>query len=70
MPLSNSVVAEEALALDAPDRAQLAKLLIDSLAGDERSDREIAAELNQRLELLVSGKDNGLTFAEVFGTDL
>jgi hypothetical protein len=67
MPLSNSSVAEEALALDAADRAHLAKLLIESLEGDKRSDNEISAELNERLQHLVTGEDAGLTFEQVFG---
>jgi hypothetical protein len=67
MPLTNSSVAEEALALEPSDRAHLAKLLIESLEGDQRSDNEIRKELNERLRLLVSGEDGGLTFEQVFG---
>lgn len=70
MPLTNAVVAEEALALAPTDRAHLARLLIESLEGDERSDQEVAEELNERLRLLVSGRDPGLTFEQVFGNEL
>jgi putative addiction module component (TIGR02574 family) len=61
------MVAEEALSLSPEDRAALARLLIQSLEMDSRSDAEIKAELNSRLEQLLSKKDKGLTFHEVFG---
>ncbi|HXP61383.1 MAG TPA: addiction module protein [Dongiaceae bacterium] len=67
MPLTNLTVAEEALSLSPEDRAALAKLLIQSLETDSRTDGEIKAELNSRLERLLSKKDNGLDFHEVFG---
>jgi putative addiction module component (TIGR02574 family) len=67
MPLMNLTVAEEALSLSPEDRAALARLLIESLATDSRSDAEIKAELNSRLEELLSKKDEGLAFHEVFG---
>jgi hypothetical protein len=60
-------VAEEALALSPEDRAGLAKLLIQSLESDTRSDAEIAADLNNRLKELLSGKDVGLDFNAMFG---
>jgi hypothetical protein len=69
MPLSNSAVAEEALSLAPIDRAHLAKLLIESLEGDQRTDEQITAELNRRLRLLVTGEDRGLTFEQVFGNE-
>ena len=67
MPLTNLTVAEEALSLSPEDRAALARLLIESLETDSRTDAEIKAELKSRLEQLLSGKDKGLAFDEVFG---
>jgi putative addiction module component (TIGR02574 family) len=67
MPLTNLAVAEEALSLSPADRADLAKLLIQSLESDHRSDAEIKSELNRRLDDLLSGKDPGLNFEQVFG---
>ena len=49
------------------DRADLAKLLIQSLENDRRSDAEIRSKLNRRLDDLLSGKDAGLNFEQVFG---
>jgi len=46
----------------------LAKLLIQSLENDHRSDAEIKSELHRRLDDLLSGKDAGLNFEQVFGT--
>ncbi len=66
MQLTNLVVAEEALSLSPEDRAALAKLLIQSLETDSRTDAQIKAELNGRLEDLLSKKDSGLAFHEVF----
>ena len=63
-------MAEEALSLSPVDRAELAKLLIQSLEGDPRTDEQIKAELSTRLERLISGKDAGLTFEQVFGKRL
>ena len=68
MPLTNIGVAEEALSLSPGERAELAKLLIQSLEGDRRSDEAIKTELAQRLEQLRSGVDPGLSFEEVFRT--
>ena len=68
MALTNLAVAEEALSLAPTERADLARLLIQSLKDDPRTDLEIKAELAQRQEDLVSGKDSGLTFEEVFGS--
>jgi putative addiction module component (TIGR02574 family) len=67
MPLTKLSVAEEALALSPADRADLAKLLIQSLEGNPATDEDIKAELANRLEQLKSGKDSGLTFEQVFG---
>lgn len=67
MPLTNLAVAEEALSLSPADRADLAKLLIQSLENDGRSDAEIRFELKRRLDDLLSGKDAGLNFEQVFG---
>ena len=67
MPLTNLTVAEEALSLSPEDRAALARLLIESLETDSRTDAEIKAELTSRLEQLQSKKDEGLDFPEVFG---
>jgi putative addiction module component (TIGR02574 family) len=66
MALTNVVVAEEALSLPPADRADLAKLLIQSLEGDCRTDDQIKVELTRRWEELTSGKDPGLTFEQVF----
>lgn len=70
MALTNLAVAEEALSLAPAERAHLAKLLIQSLAEDTRTDSEIKAELTQRLKDLSSHQDLGLTFEEVFGRRL
>jgi len=66
MPLTNVAVAEDALALPPSDRAELAKLLIQSLEGDPRTTQQIKAELSDRLAELKSGADPGLTFEQVF----
>ena len=68
MALTNLAVVEEALSLSPAERADLAKLLIQSLQDDPRTDSEIKADLAQRLNDLISGKDAGLTFEEVFGS--
>ncbi len=67
MPLTNLTVAEEALSLSPEDRTALARLLIESLETDSRTDAEIKADLNCRLEQLLSKKDEGLAFEDVFG---
>jgi putative addiction module component (TIGR02574 family) len=67
MPLMNLTAAEEALSLSPEERAALARLLIQSLETDSRTDAEIKAELNSRLEQLLSKKDKELAFHEVFG---
>jgi putative addiction module component (TIGR02574 family) len=68
MPLTNIAVAEEALSLSPSERVELAKLLIQSVEGDSRTDEQIKVELDRRLEDLLSGKDPGLTFDQVFGS--
>jgi putative addiction module component (TIGR02574 family) len=70
MALTNLAVAEEALSLSPAERVELAKLLIQSVEGDGRTDEQIKADLNRRLENLISGKDSGLSFDQVFGTSL
>jgi putative addiction module component (TIGR02574 family) len=70
MALNNLAVAEEALSLSPTERVELAKLLIQSLEGDGRTDEEIRADLDRRLADLISGKDSGLTFEQVFGSPL
>ena len=68
MPFTNLAVAEEALSLAPAERADLAKLLVQSLEGDPRTDEAIKVDLTRRLDELLSGKDPGLTFGQVFGT--
>jgi putative addiction module component (TIGR02574 family) len=70
MALTNLAVAEEALSLSPVERADLAILLIESLQDDSRTDDQIKRDLKERLEALVSGKDSGLTFQEVFRNPL
>jgi putative addiction module component (TIGR02574 family) len=67
MAIMNLAVAEEALSLAPAERADLAKLLVQRLEGDSRTDEAIKADLTRRLEALVSGKDSGLTFSQIFG---
>jgi putative addiction module component (TIGR02574 family) len=68
MSPTNLAMAEEALSLPPTERVELAKLLIESLEGERRSDREIKADLKRRLANLLSGEDTGLTFEQVFET--
>jgi putative addiction module component (TIGR02574 family) len=67
MSSTSVFLAEEALALPPAQRADLARLLIDSLEGDRRSDDEIRMELQRRLAALKEGRDKGLSFEDVFG---
>lgn len=60
-------LAEELLSLPAEQRRLLAKLLLESVADDGRSDEEIRAMLRSRLEELRSGRDAGMSFEAVFG---
>jgi putative addiction module component (TIGR02574 family) len=66
MALENLALAEEALSLSPAERAGLAKLLIESLEEDSRTDEQIKADLTARLEKLCCGDDPGLTFEQVF----
>jgi putative addiction module component (TIGR02574 family) len=62
-------LATEALDLPAPERAQLAVLLFDSVA-DQKTDLwpgRLVAELNRRADELRSGTVRGLSDDEVFG---
>jgi putative addiction module component (TIGR02574 family) len=68
MALVNLTMAEDALSLSPVERAELVKLLIQSLEGDPRTDEEIKADLTRRMEALVSGTDPGLSFKDVFGS--
>lgn len=65
--MMNVSLAEEALSLSPEERADLARLLIQSLEGDARTDAEIQVELKNRLDRLLSSEDRGLDFHEVFG---
>jgi putative addiction module component (TIGR02574 family) len=67
MPSSNISVAEEALCLPPDERANLARLLIDSLDDQSGADEQIRAELAQRLARFKSGSDGGVSFQETFG---
>jgi putative addiction module component (TIGR02574 family) len=70
MSSTSVYLAEEALALPLEQRETLAKLLTESLVRDARSDDEIKAMLRTRLEDLKSGRDEGMSFEEVFGEKL
>ncbi|MFN3407928.1 MAG: addiction module protein [Limisphaerales bacterium] len=59
MNISNLAVAEEALSLPSADRAGLARLLIQSLENDPRTDAEIRDDLARRLDDLVSAGMRG-----------
>jgi putative addiction module component (TIGR02574 family) len=63
-------LAEEVLALPIEQRRTLAKLLMDSVIDDGRSDDQIRDDLRSRLEDLKSGRDPGMSFEEVFGEKL
>ncbi len=67
MSLTSVYLAEEALALPPAEREALAKLLMESVVPDQRSDEEIRRDLSSRLARLKSGEDKGLTFEAVFG---
>jgi hypothetical protein len=49
MAATSTYLAEEVLALPPAQRAELAKLMLDSLADDGRSDDEIRTMLRSRL---------------------
>src|SRR5205823_12544050 len=67
MSMMNLAIAEEALSLSPAERADLAKLLIQSLEKDGKTDKEIQTELTRRFERLQLGEEQGLTFEQVFG---
>lgn len=67
MSLTSVYLAEEALALPPAEREALARLLLESIATDRRSDEEIRRDLTSRLARLQSGEDPGQTFDAVFG---
>lgn len=67
MALTSVYLAEEVLSLPAEQRRMLAKLLMDSVSGDGRSDDEIREMLRSRLDDLKSGRDAGMSFEEIFG---
>jgi putative addiction module component (TIGR02574 family) len=60
-------LAEEVLALPVDQRRTLAKLLMDSVIDDGRSDQQIRDDLQARLNDLKSGRDPGMSFEEIFG---
>lgn len=70
MILKDVTFAEEALSLPASERAGLARLLVDSLEGDPRSDEEVHRDLQLRFQKLSSGDDTGMTFEQIFGEAL
>ena len=67
MSLTSIYLAEEALSLEPEHRAQLAKLLLQSLEEDGRSDEAVRLALCTRLADLKSGTDSGLSFEQIFG---
>ncbi|AKC82944.1 hypothetical protein IMCC26134_09440 [Verrucomicrobia bacterium IMCC26134] len=67
MTSTSVYLAEEALSLPPDERTSLARLLLDSVKEDGRSDAEIRAELQIRLARLKSGEDAGLSFEAAFG---
>ena len=67
MALTSVYLAEDALSLPPEERTALARLLLDSVASDGRSDEAIRADLQDRLARLKSGEDTGLSFEAVFG---
>jgi putative addiction module component (TIGR02574 family) len=67
MSLTSVYIAEEVLALPVDQRRMLAKLLMDSVKDDGRSDDQIRSELQARLDDLKSGRDPSMSFDEVFG---
>lgn len=70
MIVKDVALAEEALSLPASGRAGLARLLVESLEGDPRSNEEIHSNLKLRFEKLRSGEVTGMTFDQVFGEAL
>lgn len=70
MALTNMALAEDALSLSPNERAEMAKLLIQSPEDDPRTDEEIRTEPTRRMNEVISGNDSGLTFKDVFGAPL
>lgn len=70
MIVKDGSFAEEALSLPASERVGLARLLVESLEGDPRSNEEISRDLQLRFQKLRSGNDKGMTFEQVFGEAL
>ncbi len=60
-------LAEEVLSLPVEQRRLLAKLLMESVQDDGRTDHQICEELRSRLDDMKSGRDPGMSFEEVFG---
>ncbi len=67
MSLASVFLAEEVLALPPEQRRLLAKLLMDSVQDDGRTENQIRDDLRSRLEDLKSGRDPGLSFEAIFG---
>lgn len=67
MALTSVFLAEEVLSLPADQRRMLARLLLESVADDGRSEEEIRTMLSLRLDDLKSGRDPGMSFEQVFG---
>jgi len=69
MALPSLYLVEEALSLPAEQRRKLADVLLDSLRDDGANDDEVRAMLKARLTDLKSGKDQGMSFEDVFGEE-
>ena len=69
MALPSIYLVEEALSLPAEQRRKLADVLLDSLRDDGANDDEVRAMLKARLTDLKSGKDQGMSFEDVFGEE-
>lgn len=67
MASTSVYLAEEALSLPPEQRRLLARLLMESVADDGRSDQEIREMLRSRMDDLKNGRDAGASFEEVFG---
>lgn len=63
-------IASEAIALTPAERAEVAAAILDSLSGPQKSDAETRVLLQQRSVDLASGKDQGLSFEDIFGEPL
>lgn len=67
MALTSVLLAEEVLSVPADPRRVLARLLLESVADDGRSEDEIRLMLRTRREDLKSGRDPGMSFEQVIG---